>query len=87
MWNMINVTLVYDDEWDIYAHRVKIEAIHGRLSNSTNVTLACDEYAHRAKIEAINGRLSNSTNVTLACDDVLQIETEMPVSLVCGDDA
>ena len=78
MWNMNNVTLVCDDEWDTYAHRVKLEAILGRLRNSTNVTLACDEDAHRAKNEAIHGRLSNSTNVTLACDDVLQIETEMP---------
>ena len=37
------VFLVCDDEWDIDAHKVKIEAIHGRLSNSTNVTLACDD--------------------------------------------
>ena len=41
MRNMNNVTHVCDDEWDIEAQRVKIEAIHE--SNSTNVTLACDD--------------------------------------------
>ena len=64
MRNMNNVTLVCDAEYDIEAHRIKTE----RLSNSTNVTFACNDVL-QIETQKDTTSISIMAYVTLAWDD------------------